>query len=168
MGSWVHKHLVIQALCWLRKTVLEPGCLSNCDPPISAFLSKQKLKRNDGQTKQNSTSESLLSSERLLPPPCSPSEAREPFSFKHGWLWLTHWKSSFSQSRSSFCWGSRERHVSRRICEYYDMLVTQSCPTLWDPMDCSLPCSSFHGDSPGKNTDVGCHALLKGIFPTQG
>ena len=23
-------------------------------------------------------------------------------------------------------------------------------------------------DSPGKNTGVGCHALLQGIFPTQG
>ena len=28
--------------------------------------------------------------------------------------------------------------------------------------------SSVHGDSPGKNTGVGCHALLQGIFPTQG
>jgi len=35
-------------------------------------------------------------------------------------------------------------------------------------MDCSLPGSSVHGDSPGKNTGVGCHALLQGIFPTQG
>ena len=47
-------------------------------------------------------------------------------------------------------------------------LVAQSCPTLWDPMDCSPPGSSVHGDSPGKNTGVGCHALLQGIFPTQG
>ena len=47
--------------------------------------------------------------------------------------------------------------------------VTQSCPTLCDPMmDYSLPGSSVHGDSPGKNTGVGCHALLQGIFPTQG
>ena len=34
------------------------------------------------------------------------------------------------------------------------------CPTLCDPMDCSLPGSSVHGDSPGKNTGVGCHALV--------
>ena len=47
-------------------------------------------------------------------------------------------------------------------------LVTQSCPTLHDPMDCSPPGSSVHGDSPGKNTGVGCRALLQGIFPTQG
>ena len=32
----------------------------------------------------------------------------------------------------------------------------------------SLPGSSVHGDSPGKNTGVGCHALLQGIVPTQG
>ena len=32
----------------------------------------------------------------------------------------------------------------------------------------SPPGSSVHGDSPGKNSGVGCHALLQGIFPTQG
>ena len=47
-------------------------------------------------------------------------------------------------------------------------LVAQLCPTLWDLMDCSPPGSSVCGDSPGKNTGVGCHALLQGIFPTQG
>jgi len=35
-------------------------------------------------------------------------------------------------------------------------------------MNCSPPGSSAHGDFPGKNTGVGCHALLQGIFPTQG
>ena len=48
------------------------------------------------------------------------------------------------------------------------VLVTQLYPTLWDPMDCSSPGSSVRGNSPGKNTGVGCHALLQGIFPTQG
>ena len=46
--------------------------------------------------------------------------------------------------------------------------VAQLCLTLCDSMDCSLPGSSVHGDSPGMNTRVGCHALLKGIFPTEG
>ena len=46
-------------------------------------------------------------------------------------------------------------------------LVVQSCPTLCDPMVCSPPGSSVHGDSLGKNTGVGCHALLQGIFPIQ-
>jgi len=43
----------------------------------------------------------------------------------------------------------------------------QSCPALCHPVDCSLPGSSVHGDSPGKNTWVGFHALLQGIVPTQ-
>ena len=47
------------------------------------------------------------------------------------------------------------------------MLVTQLCPTLSDPMDRSLPGSS-PWNSPGKNTGVACHALLQGIFLTQG
>ena len=47
-------------------------------------------------------------------------------------------------------------------------LVTQSWPTLCNPMDCSLPGSSVHGDSPGKNTGMGFLALLQGISPTQG
>ena len=45
-------------------------------------------------------------------------------------------------------------------------LVTQSCLTLCDSMDCSPPGFSVHGDSLGKNTGVGCHAFLQGIFPT--
>ena len=46
-------------------------------------------------------------------------------------------------------------------------LVTQSCPILCDPTDCSLLGSSVHRDFPGKHTGVDCHALLQGIFPTQ-
>ena len=41
-------------------------------------------------------------------------------------------------------------------------------PTLCEPMGCSPPGSSVHRDSSGKNTGVGWHALLLGIFPTQG
>ena len=37
--------------------------------------------------------------------------------------------------------------------------VAQSCPTLRDLMDCSLPGSSVHGIFPGKSTGVGCHCL---------
>ena len=43
----------------------------------------------------------------------------------------------------------------------------QLCQILCNPIDWSLPSSSVHGDSPGKNTGVGCHALLQGIFLTQ-
>ena len=35
-------------------------------------------------------------------------------------------------------------------------------------MDCEPTGSSVHGGSPDKNTRVGCHTLLQGIFATQG
>ena len=47
-------------------------------------------------------------------------------------------------------------------------LVIQSCLTLCDPMDCSLPGSSVYGNSPGKNTRVGCQGKIQEIFSTQG
>ena len=46
-------------------------------------------------------------------------------------------------------------------------MVSRSCLTLCNPMNCSPPGSSVHGDSPGKNTGVGCYAFLQEIFPTQ-
>ena len=36
---------------------------------------------------------------------------------------------------------------------------------LFNPMDYSPPGSSVRGDSPGKNTGVGCHFLLPGDLP---
>ena len=48
-------------------------------------------------------------------------------------------------------------------------LVIQLCLTLFDPIGCGPPPPGFfvRGDSSGKNTQVGCPALLQGIFPTQ-
>ena len=67
-------------------------------------------------------------------------------------LFLTFWRTNHLKLTSA--------HV---LC-----LVCQSCLTLCDAMDCSPPGSSVHGDSPGKSARVGCHALLQGIFPSQG
>ena len=58
------------------------------------------------------------------------------------------------------------------VCVYIYMCVcarlfAQLCLTLCDPMNCSSPGSSVHGNSPGKNTRVGCHAPPQGLFPTQ-
>ena len=63
-----------------------------------------------------------------------------------------------------------EAHLNFLVCLVSPVcfLVSQPCPALRDPTDCSPPCASVRGDSPGKNTGVSCHALLQGIFPTQG
>ena len=54
------------------------------------------------------------------------------------------------------------------------LLYSKSCSKLYS-YSCSVMSSSLwpHGllclwDFPGKNTGVGCHTLLQGIFPTQG
>ena len=47
-------------------------------------------------------------------------------------------------------------------------LVTQLGPTLCDPMDCSLPGCSIHGDSPGKNFWSGLPCLPPGDLPNPG
>ena len=57
--------------------------------------------------------------------------------------------------------------VSSRLMKV-KVLVTQSCPTLCDPMDCSLPWLLCPWNSPGKNTRMDCHSLVQGIFTAQG
>ena len=46
--------------------------------------------------------------------------------------------------------------------------VSQSCLTLWDPMDYGPPVFSVHGIFQMRNTAVRCHFLLQRIFQTQG
>ena len=55
--------------------------------------------------------------------------------------------------------------LSYGCSEYVLCLVAQPClfVTTWT----GSPGSSVHGNSPGRNTGVGCHALLRGIFSTQ-
>ena len=53
-----------------------------------------------------------------------------------------------------------------RACELSHFSLSYSAIT--SAMDHSTPGFFLHGDSPGKNTGVGYHALLQGIFPMQG
>ena len=58
-------------------------------------------------------------------------------------------------TRESLCTAMKAQH------SHAYMPSLQSCPTLCGPMDCSLPGSSVHADSPGKEPGVGYHALLQ-------
>ena len=61
-------------------------------------------------------------------------------------------------------------HSYKQLCCNLCCSAAQSCLTLCDPMDCTPAGSctpSCPWDSLGKNTGVGCHSLLQGIFPTQ-
>ena len=52
------------------------------------------------------------------------------------------------------------------LCAY--VLSCSVMSSSLEPHGCNLPGSSIYGDSPVKNTRMGCHALLQGIFPAQG
>ena len=67
-------------------------------------------------------------------------------------------------------------HVCVRVCVQEDILhvpakvevlVTQLCQTLCDPLDCSPPGSFIHGILQTRNTGVGSHSLFQGIFLIQ-
>ena len=65
-------------------------------------------------------------------------------------------------------WGTwsldfRDEYLCMCVCVC--VCVTQSCPSLWDSLPARLFCP---WNSPGKNTRVGGHFLLQGIFLTQG
>jgi len=77
------------------------------------------------------------------------------------------WVIHFTQM-NQFCSFLRLSNIPLCVYMYCAVLclVTQLCLTLCDPMDYSLPGSPVHGNSPGKNTGVGCHTQW--IFPTQG
>ena len=67
-------------------------------------------------------------------------------------------------------YGNQAPPEGRRFLHHFSVCAVLSHSvvlTLCNPMDSSPPGTSVHGGSPGKNTGVGCHALLQGIFPTQ-
>ena len=57
-----------------------------------------------------------------------------------------------------------EDHLLKLGC----YLVTQLCPTLFDPMDCHPPGFSVHGISQARILEWVAIFHLQGIFPTQG
>ena len=93
-----------------------------------------------------------------------PMDCSRPGSSAHGIFQarVLEWGAiAFSEAHSRVIQNS----VNNRLCCAKSL---QSCLTLWNTINCGLPGCSVHGDSPSKNTGVGWHALLQGIFPTQG
>ena len=76
------------------------------------------------------------------------------------WTWL-----SMCTSRSVYM------YMSMYVCRFIYICAVLSCFSvlnflqIYGPQSSRLLCP---WDSPGKNTEVGCHFLLQGIFPTQG
>ena len=58
------------------------------------------------------------------------------------------------------------QQCSRHCSGCWRYVSISACLALCDPMDCTRLLCPW--DSPGKNTGMGCHFLLQGIFSTQG
>ena len=65
-------------------------------------------------------------------------------------------------------WCSFGKDPLRDCVECCCCSVAKLCLTLFDLMECSTPAPQGQRDFPGKNTGVGYHFLLQGIFPSQG
>ena len=73
----------------------------------------------------------------------------------HDWYSITRRSSLFTTSNAMMLCAMLSRSVQFSS-------FAQSCPTPWDPMDCSSPGFSAHGDSPDKNTGVGSMPSSRG------
>ena len=64
--------------------------------------------------------------------------------------------------------GTFEGNYSAYYTASEKVFVTQLCPTLCDPMDCSPPGSSVHGILQARILEWVSHSLRQRIFLTQG
>ena len=106
---------------------------------------------------------------------CDPMDWGLPGSSVHGILQKTilEWVAiPFSRVAS---WPRDWTQISCIAGKFFTLWATREAPcyvcavhsrsVMFDSlrsMDCSWPGSSVRGDSPGRNTGVGCHALLQG------
>ena len=77
--------------------------------------------------------------------------------------WIILWESLIDQDSLEKIKATYLTYIYIFVILNYDgvlCLVAQLCPTLCNPMDCSPPGSSVHGDTLGKSTEMCCHALL--------
>ena len=91
-------------------------------------------------------------------------EDRWPPIFSH----RAQHRRDYSQTRKKGD-GIRSRQLSQEArpepCEL-KMLVTQSCLTLCDPVDCSPPGSSVHGILQARTLQWAAISFSRGVFPT--
>ena len=176
-GLPVHHHLLVFTQThahWLNDAIQPSHPLLSPSPPAQSFPASgsfpmSQLFTSRGQSIGVSASTSVL-----------PMNIQDWFPL--GWTGLisllskglsrvvsntTVQKHQFSISRLIFIPFVVVAFVTVLLC-VVRCLIARSYLILCDPVDCSPPGSSVHGDSPGKNTGVGCHALFQEIFPYLG
>ena len=109
----------------------------------------------------------------------SVAEDRRVRNFSCRWynpLYITLWERNLlrdiENSKNHWRHSKKRPQVTLLLCPPWllDGLVVQSCLTVCDPLDCHRPPTPrllWPWNFPGKNTGMGCHFLLQGIFLTQ-
>ena len=72
--------------------------------------------------------------------------------------------NTFTNTKNTLCSHNTPSMTIYTHIQYIHICVL-SCSVISNSLQ---PCRLYHGNSPGKNTGVGCHALPQGILPTQG
>ena len=126
-------HFLLQCMKVKSESKVAQLCPTLSDPMDCSLQSSSILVGMEGFARQEYWSGLPLSSTRPL------SDSPNSFFF-----FLIIWHTTLSQYKV----------VLGMLC-----FVTQSCLILCKPMDCSPPGFSVHGDSPGKNTGMDCHAF---------
>ena len=78
-------------------------------------------------------------------------------------------KNNWNNNSKHICMafpGSRQSLNTSYVGSFW--ILSQSCPTLWDPMDCNSPASSVHGISQIRILQWVALSYPRGILPTQG
>ena len=79
------------------------------------------------------------------------------------WGWPTNQAEGKKEGKLVDSWGPGRPWCKVRACYMASVMSDSLQPYGLQPARLLCP-----WDSPGKNTGVGCHVLLQGIFPTQG
>ena len=86
----------------------------------------------------------------------------------HLWTSVKNWPYKHLATKFACLMDSWDSSCSCYHRKKVKVLVAQSCLILCDPMDWQEPARLFcPWNTPGKNTGVGSHSFLQGIFPTQ-
>ena len=77
-----------------------------------------------------------------LPP--QPQNVHRGIHYRHAWLPKCYESYLFSKTTLRECQSKKlKKHIKKNVESESE--VAQSCPTLCNPMDCSLPGSTVHG-----------------------
>ena len=99
--------------------------------------------------------------------PCQCWIAVVPLTSERRRFSALNWNMGFIRAFThgqQFCLGVSFNSHFTYVLRFLGVIAVESCLTLCDPMDGSLPGSSVHGGSPGKNSGMGCHAQISDII----